>query len=942
MAAIKIQKFLGTAPKVSSELLPDGAAQTANHLQLYSGDLIPYPETFESNSVPRLGELKTLFGMRNPDTDALEWLTWLADIDVITVTDSNDDELRFYYTGDGAPKVTTFALATAGSEPYPATSGFYELGLPLPTATLTTAVVSFTSPTSAKFERDSGNTAIITTAAAHGFRSGQVVTVRDFSTSPSPELNVVNTRITVTSDTTFEYFNAGDAIAETTNTEATIDLAGGTVTRDYVYTWYTPWDEESIASDPSDTLFLKEGQNVTVTGLPTAAPAGDNFITAMRLYRTLTSSSGTEFYHLTTLYFPTTTTLVERTSNVSSVTMDTDHSFIVGDRFKLYGCTDSSFDITDGIVTVVDSDTKFSYAQVAANKASTADTTGTLLHDASEIPDDDPAMYWGDDSNTTTFRERTDGVVTLTTAAAHNFIVNNRVTIASMTDSTYDETEVRITSVPTTTTFTYNGTGGKSTELRERTANVASIQSTGHGMSTSDVATISNMTDSSYNEVGVTITRIDDDNFTYPNTAGDEASTADTAGLIRVDEASIADTAGTISNDSFTDNFDFLNLVDLLITDDYDAPDATMVGLTLAQNNMIAGFFGNQLAFAEPTKPHAWPEKYRRTFEYDIVAIEAVAGFLVVLTEEYAYRVTGSDPATLGIARIDNPYPCLSKKSVVNMGYGVLYATYGGMALWSPRGMKFVTEFVHEYDTFDDTVDPTTVVGHFFNNKYYASHSTGAFIFERDEKIGGYLTTTGHKFNSAWTDPTTNIMYTSSDQLGNITEWGNDANITGTLEWKSKTIVTKDYINVGAARVVADYAVTDADTAAYAAYNTAVVTYNTAVWSDSEQLGSINGPTDYVDADGVDVNNFAAFNTIVVHGPSNGLVRSLRTAPSTYTVTFRLWQNKTLVFTKALTDSSIFRCPVGYKSDTFEVSVSGPARVRAIHMGETPDGLRKA
>ena len=96
--------------------------------------------------------------------------------------------------------------------------------------------------------------------------------------------------------------------------------------------------------------------------------------------------------------------------------------------------------------------------------------------------------------------------------------------------------------------------------------------------------------------------------------------------------------------------------------------------------------------------------------------------------------------------------------------------------------------------------------------------------------------------------------------------------------------------------------------------------------------------------DGVDVNNFGSFNTQIVNGPSGlgAMVRSTRTAPSTYSVVFKLWQNKNLVFTQTVTSDAIFRCPVGYKSDTFEVSVASEARVRSIHLGETPDGLRKA
>ena len=388
------------------------------------------------------------------------------------------------------------------------------------------------------------------------------------------------------------------------------------------------------------------------------------------------------------------------------------------------------------------------------------------------------------------------------------------------------------------------------------------------------------------------------------------------------------------------DDFDYLNLVTILATDDYDAPDPTMVGITEAQNSVIVGFFNNQLCFAEPGKPHAWPIKYRRTIEHDIVAIAAVAGYLVVLTEQYAYRVAGSDPATMNIARIDNLYPCLSKRSVVGMGYGVMYATYGGLALWAPRtGLVLATKYIHDWDTWDDDTGPSTVVGQYFNDKYFGSYTGGSFIFERDEKVGGYYIDAGHQFHSAWLDPSNNALYTASDSLGNITQWGSSTWPLRPMEWKSKTIVLKDYINVGAARVIADYSITAEDSVAYSTFNASVATYNAALWTDSQQLGSLDGPTDYTDTSGVEINNFGEFNRTVVHG--DGLTRTQRTAPTAYSLHFKLWQNKTLVQERIITDDEIFRCPSGYKSDTFEVSVASEARVRSIHFGETPDGLRK-
>jgi len=91
---------------------------------------------------------------------------------------------------------------------------------------ITRSALSVPSNIAEGYERDSGNTAIITTAAAHGLRDGNVVTVRGFTGAIPETFNVTNTRITVTSSTTFEYYNAGDTVAETADTNGVVDLAG--------------------------------------------------------------------------------------------------------------------------------------------------------------------------------------------------------------------------------------------------------------------------------------------------------------------------------------------------------------------------------------------------------------------------------------------------------------------------------------------------------------------------------------------------------------------------------------------------------------------------------------------------------------------------------------------------------------------------------------------
>jgi hypothetical protein len=872
MAAVKIVKFLGEAPKIASELLPDAAAQVAFNVKLYSGDLIPYRLPFLAGNVDRVGEIKTLHALRNPDTGALVWLTWATDVDIITASASEDREQRFYYTGDGAPKVSNYELATQTGVPYPNNS--YDLGLQLPDTVLTTTSTSFSQKSSVSRARDAGNYATVVTSAAHGMRTGMIITISGFpaATTSVATFNATNAEVTVVDDTTFTYFSPGEQVSVTSDTNGRMSLAGNTIPRNYVYTWYTPWEEESIASEPSENLYIKEGQLVTVSNLPTAKPTGENFVRGVRLYRTLASSAGTEYYRLATLWFPIGTARVSRTSNVSRVTLNNHHNLALDDRFKLSGCSDSSFNITGGVVTDIIDDYTFEYAQSATDVVDKAETAGTVYHDVAETLDK-PARYWGDGSYT------------------------------------------------------------------------------------------------------------------------------------------------------FTDDFDSRNLFDILETSEYDPPPENLKGLIAAQNNILVGFDGNQLFFSEPNVPHAWPAKYALTFEYEIVGIASVGGYILVMTEEYPYQVSGNNPATMAFARIDTLYPCLSKRSIVNMGYGVAYVTYGGLAVYNPSGgMELVTKFVHDWDTWPEAVDLTNVTGRFYNGKYFGSDGTASFIFERDDRIGGYFVQINYKFTAAWYDPQGNDFYYIADNLGNIYEWDKPTQPLSAAEWKSKTIVTKDYLNLGAARIIADYATPDAETEAIAAYNAGVPAFNLGVWGDYNHtsisvsyartsnvatvvtatahqlqtgcrvsvtgfttpvgstfnstdavvtvvdattftypdtggdvgttsdgsatieclkgLGDMNGPYDRTDSLGNRVVNFGTLNSVVVNG--DNLTRSFRTIEGVLPITFRLWVDKSLVFQATVSTDDVFRLPTGYRSDTFEVGVSGSARVRAIHIGETPFGLRTA
>lgn len=809
MSAVKITNFLGKAPKISTELLPNTAAQVARNCKLYSGDLIPFVEPVVFANAGRTGTIRTLYALKDPSTGAYVWLSWADVIDIATPSASDDEEQRFYYTGDGKPKVTTYELATSGSVPYP--NDYYELGLPLPTQQLTTSATSFTTKTSSSFARDAGNIVTLVLSAAHGLKSGTSITVSGFSfrngtysqsgttvtvtlnghglasgatvtldfTSGTAvdgtfaitvtdantftvvasasattsgdvrldirNLNATNVACTVVNSTTVTYFSPGPQITTVSSSDGKLDLGGLTQARSYVYSWFTPWDEESIASKPSDDLFIKEGQVVTVTNIPTAKPSGKNFVRGVRLYRTLASVSGTNYFLLNTLWFPTRVVSGRRISNVSRVRTEFPHNFGIDDRFKISNASTSSFNITGGIVTDIINDYVFEYAQTDSDQVEVSLTTGDVYHDVSEDPPTSAAVYWGD--------------------------------------------------------------GG---------------------------------------------------------------------------------------NFDFVDDFDSKALTISLDSDNYEQPPDDLQGLVVIQNNILAGFSGNVVYFSEPGLFHAWPTEYAITLEHNVVGLVPTSGFLLVLTDSYPYTITGSDPAVFSQARIDANYPCLNRRSIVNMGFGIVYSTHEGLAVFSPSiGPALITKLLYNSDTWNADLDPTTIVAVFYNDNYFASHSTGAITFERDGKdqnIGGFFVDHDFTFTAAWYDSLNNRLFIVSGTNGDILEWNVLTQPAATMEWKSKTIITKNFVNLGAARVIADY--TDVTTI----WDNTTTNWesNTELWNTSDE------------------------------------------------VTFRLYVNKQLIFTTTRNSDDTFRLPTGYKSDTFEIGVEGNVRIRAVHLGATPRSLATA
>lgn len=130
MAGFRISGFSGLVPRLARQLLSPNQAQVAMNCTLTSGDLRPRNGPLLIFNPIVNGDILSMFRMEKDGVE--KWLAWNRDVDVARSPIAENEDRRFYYTGDGEPRVSNFDLAGSGTGPYPAQC--YVLGVSPPLA----------------------------------------------------------------------------------------------------------------------------------------------------------------------------------------------------------------------------------------------------------------------------------------------------------------------------------------------------------------------------------------------------------------------------------------------------------------------------------------------------------------------------------------------------------------------------------------------------------------------------------------------------------------------------------------------------------------------------------------------------------------------------------------------------------------------------------------
>lgn len=370
----------------------------------------------------------------------------------------------------------------------------------------------------------------------------------------------------------------------------------------------------------------------------------------------------------------------------------------------------------------------------------------------------------------------------------------------------------------------------------------------------------------------------------------------------------IAERAATTAD--FEDTVDPDGFGEPLASLDWTEPPATLRGLIALPNGMMAGFVGRNLYFCEPYRPFAWPEQYVLTTDYDIVGLGAFGNSVAVMTTGHPYIAVGTSPESMVMERTELNLPCISKRSIVDLGYAVLYATPDGMASIGPGGANVISGNLFARQEWQ-RINPASIIGGQSDGRYVASFQQinndgnvqyGALIMDAAGQTP-FLIRTNIRATAFYFDlPTGRLFFV----LGKtIYEWeARDAALLE-MEWRSKEYVYPLPVSFSAIRVDSDDIQSPEDIAAAQALQDEIAAFNADLFDQDSVNGEINScpfglytlngsdllamppplqiksATVFVHADGQQVMSFSELNEILRMPPEKARRWSIEVAGTT-------------------------------------------------------------
>jgi len=373
-----------------------------------------------------------------------------------------------------------------------------------------------------------------------------------------------------------------------------------------------------------------------------------------------------------------------------------------------------------------------------------------------------------------------------------------------------------------------------------------------------------------------------------------------------------------IGTTTYNDTKPDAGLGETLKTTGWDMPPTGLKGIIALANGSNAGFIGNEIMMSEPWQPHAWPTEYAQAIVFEVVGIAALGTSVVVGTKGNPYIITGSHPSNTSMEKAQQLNPCLSKRSMIDIGVGVLYSSPDGLAFESGAHSEIATMTQFSRDEWS-LLNPSSIRCSHHNGMVFGWHDKNASLhtgFAFNINTGAFASLSMPS-TASYVDPETGKMYVANG--GVIYQWDAHPYNDITYDWKSKVFSVPRPINFGYARIDTDFSPAE-EINNSVADDTA---YNETVLASGITDGELDASMlDEYTLDGslLRGGSFAEYST-----------KSLR---------LTVIADGVEKYTETVSNSKSFSLPSGFKAHTWEFRMSGNMPCFGIYVAESATELR--
>lgn len=244
-----------------------------------------------------------------------------------------------------------------------------------------------------------------------------------------------------------------------------------------------------------------------------------------------------------------------------------------------------------------------------------------------------------------------------------------------------------------------------------------------------------------------------------------------------------------------------LDLGEVIPSLEWDPPPEGLKGFVNLPNGMMAAFLDNDVYLCEPYRPFAWPAKYIQSVDSPIVGLGVFAETLVVLTRGLPYVMFGSDPNSIVVRKSELAEACVSKRSIVSMSGGVIYASPNGLVMIGPGGGQLLTDAIIDKQYWS-TLNPQTISAYHYDNRYVAfvtGAAVGGFQFDPGNANQPFTLFEATAL-AGYTDLVRDALYLNVG--GEIRQW-DEGGTPYTYTWRSRKNEAPHPTNFGWGQVLA-------------------------------------------------------------------------------------------------------------------------------------------